>query len=158
MVDKRHDRNLAIQSVSIDGNEVNLFSEKNYVASGKANQINYFNNMRDLAAYRLSRRGIPRDKIVSLEASTSGLSKTYNNGLITAEWMKKNGYSSANIITTSYHSKRTLISFQKSGPDIEYGSIAMKSYPSRHRIIKEIIGVVFIRVVPNKWLNQKPVQ
>ncbi len=148
------DRNLSIKQVNINRKPLNIFANGNYILSGKEKKIIPFNNIEDLSAVRLNAEGIPKEKIVSLAAKRTGLSKTYNNALATHNWMAENNYTSANILTLSYHSNRTFYSFKKANPKIKFGVKTIHAYATKARTIKEIVGNFFIRITPKIILDQ----
>ena len=61
-------------------------------------------------------QGIPRDAVLIEETSET----TYENALNTADILRNEQISSAIIVTSSYHAKRTLLEFQQSSPDVEF--------------------------------------
>lgn len=93
--------------------------------------------------------GIPRERIEYIVNDIDALSKTYSLASGAVKWMNENQYSSANILTLSFHSRRTSLSFKKaSSKNMQFGVISINSYTHRKRTIKELIGNFLIRFTP----------
>ncbi len=152
-VEGNRDRNLMIKRITINREKLNIFANGNYITKGAGKKKYYFNNLKDLTAFRLTLEGIPKEKIVSLNARQYGFSRTYNNALAVHQWINDNGYKTANIITLSYHSRRTFLSFKKANPEIKFGVKTIDAHSSKARTLKEIVGNFFIRVTPKFILD-----
>lgn len=158
--DKYSDRNIILKSCYIDDYTVNMHSNEVWL-----NYQNVYTNTdaktySENTAKHLIRKGMPESKVFSLSSSSNGISKTYNTASDATEWLKSKNIKSANIITIDYHSRRTFYSYKKADPSYLVGIIPLsnKSYHkwmgAKIRILKEITGSIFIRVVPRKILDK----
>lgn len=152
--ERYEDRNLRIEKLSVNGQSVPLHS-KNIWLKFKNIYINtsaksYAENL----ANNLAVNGMKGKNVNFIVSSRTGLSKTFNAANDAVTWLKSHGYSSANIITADYHSRRTYISYKKADPNFKIGIITLpdKSHmsilKSKLRTLKELAGCVFIRVMP----------
>ena len=144
----KHDRNLSILDVSINGNPIDLYNGNTWkFMAGKYSKIDS-SSISEQLAKRLISAGIPKDKVTVLNPSANRISKTYNYSSASCQWMKSKNYSDANILSSSFHSRRTLLSYKKAAPELTFGIISLDSKASKTRLFKEFIGNPLLRITP----------
>jgi hypothetical protein len=149
-IEGENDRNLFLNSLSLNGSEIDLFSPDVFLQLFSYDTY-YATNYKSTAerAYRmLNHSGIAEAKMAYVVARKKGISKTYNIALVAVDWMEANDYSSANIITASYHSKRTYKSFSKAGKDSDFGIVSISVPSNKYRLLKEITGCFLLSLSP----------
>jgi uncharacterized SAM-binding protein YcdF (DUF218 family) len=158
---KYSDRNIVLKSCYIGDYTVNIHSSEVWLNYQDVYTDTDAKTYSENTAKHLIRKGIPENKIFSLSSLSSGISKTYNTASDATQWLKSKNIKSANIITIDYHSRRTLYSYKKAAPEYPVGIIPLtnKSYHewfgAKIRILKEISGSIFIKVIPRKVLENK---
>jgi uncharacterized SAM-binding protein YcdF (DUF218 family) len=157
--DRYSDRNLLLKSCIIDTQKINLHSQHVWLCYhgiyANTDARSYPENM----AKHLICRGIPKNKVFYLTSSQNGISKTYNTASDAVSWLKSKHIKTANVITADYHARRTCISYQKADHDVKIGIISLPNQSFQHRIkgklriLKELSGCIFIRIMPKAVLN-----
>jgi uncharacterized SAM-binding protein YcdF (DUF218 family) len=82
-------------------------------------------------AHVLERRGVPTTAIVIECDSTS----TQENAKFTVPILRKHGFTNVTLVTSWYHSRRSLSCFRKYAPEIEFRSVpAEKRHAIRYQL------------------------
>ncbi|MBN1186757.1 MAG: hypothetical protein JXB49_31050 [Bacteroidales bacterium] len=155
--DKYSDRNLVLKNCFVNENRIELLSDKNFVSYWHSYQNTDYETNSELIKNYLVRSQITNIEI--LPTSRKGISKTYNSAYEAITRIKNQGYTSANIVTADYHSRRTFLSYKKADKNFDMGVIALNEQShkgrirSKLRIVKELFGSMFIKIVPKAILE-----
>lgn len=144
-----------IQSIHVNDQPLPLLEQK--IMIGRNGELFRFN-----ASYkeeRLSEYIRTKDiqSIETLSSSRLGVSKTYNAASDAIKWLKKHGYTSANVLTYGAHSRRTYVSYKKADPNFQIGIIALATSwkPPKRMVAREILGISLIKLLPQVILDKK---
>ena len=149
------DRNLFIEEIFFNNIQISSFNENLRLLKWNLSFPANFTSDAKRAAYIFQFLDNSLENLHYVVSTNSGLSKTYNYASSATNWMVENGYNSANIVTLSYHSRRTLISFRKANKDLKFGVSSLPARSSRLRTLKELIGNIIIRLTPKSILDGK---
>lgn len=122
---------------------------KEILLSGRKQLIEEFELMRAI----LISLGIPRDKIHIINED---FSSTYENLILVDKYMNKNSLQSANIITSSYHQKRTKIILDKISKDKIYNLVKISKNDRNGKWFfsfskTRVIGYEYLSILYNKY-------
>lgn len=148
------DRNLVLKEAKINNAKINIRSSQVWLKYSGVYDNTSATSFAEKTARELISKGIDKDKVFFIESSSKGLSRTYNVAFDAIHWLKQKGYSSANILTTDFHSKRTYLSYKKVDKDYPIGVVVLpdmshqRKLKSKIRTAKEIVGCILIRITP----------
>lgn len=133
------------------------FSDNILMSGGPSCGLN--SSCLEIMKNRAIQMGVPRDKILLDEESTT----TYENARSCFEIMQKQGYQSAILVTSCYHTKRAKIIFNRffydKGIDLTVCAVPNVAYPvekwwnndtDAQRVVTEYLKIIYYHLFTSK--------
>ncbi len=148
------DRNLTLRKIILNNQKIKPRSKKVSYKTQNAYMSAYSRTYPDEMAENFISRGLPANKIVALPSMNDGSSRTYTASRNAVDYLHKNGYKNANLVTLDFHSRRSKLSFNKIDPAINIGVISLKDktpwrwYKRKLRTMKEVFCIFLLKITP----------
>jgi uncharacterized SAM-binding protein YcdF (DUF218 family) len=124
LVHQNHDRNLNIISVKVGDTEIEANEQNSFLIKNDGKYSNGFNSQADEKKNYLIQSGIPSEKIKTFSFEPAKRNQTLASARAFAGSTMFNEISSANVVSSGLHSRRTWLTYQRLlGKEITVGII-----------------------------------